>query len=71
MSAALGALATAACLTGAAAPAAQPPARMSAVGGVRLGLTGVQSALLPGAPAVPADISALSWMVSDLSLIHI
>nr|WP_081982567.1 D-alanyl-D-alanine carboxypeptidase [Streptacidiphilus albus] len=65
MSAALGALATAACLTGAAAPAAQPPARMSAVGGVRLGLTGVQSALLPGAPAVPADISALSWMVSD------
>ncbi len=65
MSAALGALATAACLTGAAAPAAQPPARMSAVGGVRLGLTGVQSDLLPGAPEVPDDISALSWMVSD------
>lgn len=65
MSAALCALATAACLTGATEPVAGPPARLSAVGGVRLGLTGVQADLLPDAPDVPDDISALSWMVSD------
>ena len=44
----------------------QPPARMSVVGGPRLGLPGVQDDLLPGAPALPAKLSALSWMVSDL-----
>ncbi|MHA6760482.1 D-alanyl-D-alanine carboxypeptidase family protein [Streptacidiphilus sp. PAMC 29251] len=44
----------------------QPPARMSVVGGERLGLPGLQVAPQAGAPAVPAKLSALSWMVSDL-----
>jgi D-alanyl-D-alanine carboxypeptidase (penicillin-binding protein 5/6) len=44
----------------------QPPARMSTVGGARLGLPGVQADPLAGAPALPAKVSALSWMVSDL-----
>jgi len=49
----------------AATPAARPPAVMSTVGGSRLGLSGVQSDPLPGAPALPAGLSALSWIVSD------
>ena len=49
----------------AATPAARPPAVMSTVGGPRLGLGGVQSDPLPGAPALPAGLSALSWIVSD------
>jgi D-alanyl-D-alanine carboxypeptidase (penicillin-binding protein 5/6) len=40
---------------------------MSTVGGDRLGLSGVQVSRRTGAPAVPASVSALSWMVSDLS----
>jgi D-alanyl-D-alanine carboxypeptidase (penicillin-binding protein 5/6) len=47
-------------------PVQQPPARMSAVGGSRLALVGVQVNRLPGSPAVPAKVSALSWMVTDL-----
>jgi serine-type D-Ala-D-Ala carboxypeptidase (penicillin-binding protein 5/6) len=49
----------------AATPAARPPAVMSTVGGARLGLGGVQVDPLPGAPALPAGLSALSWIVSD------
>ena len=44
----------------------QPPARMSDLGGPRLALPGVQVDRLPGTPAVPSTVSALSWMVSDL-----
>ena len=44
---------------------ARPPAVMSAVGGTRLSLAGVQSDPLTGAPALPSDLSALSWIVSD------
>ncbi|MFC1404361.1 MULTISPECIES: D-alanyl-D-alanine carboxypeptidase family protein [Streptacidiphilus] len=43
----------------------RPPARMSTVGGERLGLSGVQVQLRAGAPALPAKLSALSWIVSD------
>ena len=43
-----------------------PPARMSAVGGERLALPGVQAQPPAGAPAVPAKLTALSWIVSDL-----
>ena len=49
----------------AATPVPRPPAVMSAVGGARLGLGGVQVDPLPGAPALPAGLSALSWIVSD------
>lgn len=49
----------------AAPPAARPPAVMSTVGGAQLGRTGVQVDPLPGAPALPAGLSALSWIVSD------
>ncbi len=38
---------------------------MSTVGGERLGLPGVQVQPGPGAPALPAKLSALSWIVSD------
>jgi D-alanyl-D-alanine carboxypeptidase (penicillin-binding protein 5/6) len=38
---------------------------MSDYGGARLGLSGVQVDPMAGAPAVPPNISALSWMVSD------
>ena len=41
----------------------RPPARMSTVGGERLGLSGVQ--VQAGAPALPAKLSSLSWIVSD------
>ena len=52
---------------GAATPTAtpHPPALMSTVGGGRLGVSGVQEEPLPGAPALPDDLSALSWIVSD------
>ena len=46
-------------------PVARPPAVMSTVGGAALGRTGVQVDPLPGAPALPAGLSALSWIVSD------
>ena len=43
----------------------RPPARMSTVGGERLGLSGVQVQPGAGAPALPAKLSSLSWIVSD------
>ncbi|WP_431047711.1 D-alanyl-D-alanine carboxypeptidase family protein [Streptomyces sp. P1-3] len=43
----------------------QPPARMSTVGGERLGRPGTQVALKPGAPALPKKLSARSWLVAD------
>ncbi|MGV9250941.1 D-alanyl-D-alanine carboxypeptidase family protein [Streptomyces sp. NPDC003697] len=48
-----------------ATPAATPPARMSTVGGTRLGLAGTQVDLGSGAPVLPRDITARSWIVAD------
>jgi D-alanyl-D-alanine carboxypeptidase (penicillin-binding protein 5/6) len=42
-----------------------PPAQMSTVGGDRLGLPGTQVELAGGAPALPAKLSAKSWLVAD------
>nr|WP_234356777.1 D-alanyl-D-alanine carboxypeptidase [Streptomyces sp. NBRC 110028] len=47
------------------AEAAQPPARMSTVGGTRLGRPGTQVDPKQGAPALPSDLSGKSWMVAD------
>ncbi|MFG3284806.1 D-alanyl-D-alanine carboxypeptidase family protein [Streptomyces sp. NPDC048111] len=41
----------------------QPPAGMAQTGGARLGLAGDQVGA--GAPALPPDLSALSWVVAD------
>ncbi|MER6061583.1 D-alanyl-D-alanine carboxypeptidase [Streptomyces sp. NPDC001792] len=46
-------------------PTATPPARMSTVGGARLGQPGTQVNLAPGVPVLPKDISARSWIVTD------
>lgn len=46
-----------------AAPA--PPASMSTVGGALLGQPGTQVNLLPGAPALPKNLSGRSWIVAD------
>lgn len=46
-----------------AAPA--PPASMSTVGGTLLGRPGTQVNLLPGAPALPANLTGRSWIVAD------
>ncbi|WP_405678904.1 MULTISPECIES: D-alanyl-D-alanine carboxypeptidase family protein [unclassified Streptomyces] len=46
-----------------AAPA--PPAAMSTVGGALLGQPGTQVNLLPGAPALPANLTGRSWIVAD------
>ncbi|MFC5719092.1 D-alanyl-D-alanine carboxypeptidase family protein [Streptomyces gamaensis] len=46
-------------------PPKQPPARMSTVGGELLGQPGEQVQRGPGAPALPSDISADSWIVAD------
>lgn len=43
----------------------RPPAKMSDVGGERLGRTGTQVSLKGGAPALPKGLSGLSWMVAD------
>lgn len=43
----------------------RPPARMSTVGGDRLGLPGTQVAAAPGVPALPAKLTARSWIVAD------
>ncbi|WSR62554.1 D-alanyl-D-alanine carboxypeptidase [Streptomyces sp. NBC_01198] len=56
--------------TAAAAPARgpkvpQPPAQMSKVGGDRLGTPGTQVDLSGGAPALPAKLTARSWIVAD------
>jgi serine-type D-Ala-D-Ala carboxypeptidase (penicillin-binding protein 5/6) len=44
---------------------ATPPARMSTVGGARLGQPGTQVDLAPGVPVLPKDITARSWIVTD------
>ncbi len=46
-----------------AAPA--PPASMSTVGGALLGQPGTQVNLLPGAPALPSNLTGRSWIVAD------
>ncbi|MEU1270532.1 D-alanyl-D-alanine carboxypeptidase [Streptomyces sp. NPDC005799] len=46
-------------------PSATPPARMSSVGGGRLGQAGTQVDLGSGAPVLPKDITARSWIVAD------
>ncbi|WP_340376699.1 D-alanyl-D-alanine carboxypeptidase [Streptomyces sp. SS7] len=46
-------------------PSATPPATMSTVGGARLGQAGTQVALAGGAPVVPKDLTARSWIVAD------
>lgn len=44
---------------------ATPPATMSTVGGARLGLPGTQAELGSGAPVLPKDLTARSWIVAD------
>ncbi|MFE9447200.1 D-alanyl-D-alanine carboxypeptidase family protein [Streptomyces sp. NPDC006739] len=44
---------------------ATPPARMSTVGGARLGLPGTQVNPSGGVPALPNDLTARSWIVTD------
>ncbi len=46
-------------------PTATPPARMSTVGGERLGEPGTQVELGSGAPVLPKDITARSWIIAD------
>jgi D-alanyl-D-alanine carboxypeptidase (penicillin-binding protein 5/6) len=48
-----------------ASPSATPPANMSSVGGTRLGQPGTQADLGSGAPVLPKDITARSWIVAD------
>ncbi|MER6450653.1 D-alanyl-D-alanine carboxypeptidase family protein [Streptomyces venezuelae] len=47
------------------APAPAPPVTMSTVGGTLLGQPGTQVNLLPGAPALPANLTGRSWIVAD------
>ncbi|WP_328707337.1 D-alanyl-D-alanine carboxypeptidase family protein [Streptomyces mexicanus] len=51
--------------TATASPSATPPARMSTVGGTRLGLPGTQVDLASGVPVLPKDLTARSWIVAD------
>ncbi|MET8977821.1 D-alanyl-D-alanine carboxypeptidase [Streptomyces sp. NPDC004539] len=46
-------------------PSVTPPAKMSSVGGARLALPGTQADLANGAPVLPKDITARSWIVAD------
>ncbi|MFF1292066.1 MULTISPECIES: D-alanyl-D-alanine carboxypeptidase family protein [unclassified Streptomyces] len=46
-------------------PSATPPAKMSTVGGARLGQAGTQVNLASGVPVLPKGISARSWIVAD------
>ncbi|CAM5542903.1 D-alanyl-D-alanine carboxypeptidase OS=Streptomyces tendae OX=1932 GN=GUR47_16540 PE=4 SV=1 [Streptomyces tendae] len=46
-------------------PSATPPASMSTVGGPRLGKPGTQVGLAGGAPVLPKDLTARSWIVAD------
>ncbi|MGV9789645.1 D-alanyl-D-alanine carboxypeptidase family protein [Streptomyces sp. NPDC003435] len=48
-----------------ASPTAAPPARMSQVGGARLGVPGTQVNLATGVPVLPKGLSARSWIVTD------
>ncbi|MFC7307352.1 D-alanyl-D-alanine carboxypeptidase family protein [Streptomyces monticola] len=43
----------------------KPPASMSTVGGTQLGKAGTQVDLKNGAPVLPKDVSARSWIVTD------
>ncbi|MFJ7964695.1 D-alanyl-D-alanine carboxypeptidase family protein [Streptomyces sp. NPDC096324] len=49
----------------ASSPSATPPAHMSSLGGERLGRPGNQVDLGTGAPVLPPDITARSWIVAD------
>lgn len=46
-------------------PTPRPPAHLSAVGGDRLGVPGTQVDLSAGGPALPAKLTARSWIVAD------
>ncbi|MEV8597388.1 D-alanyl-D-alanine carboxypeptidase [Streptomyces sp. NPDC052012] len=46
-------------------PSAAPPAKMSTIGGARLGQPGTQVNLATGVPVLPKGISARSWIVAD------
>ncbi|MFF8969571.1 D-alanyl-D-alanine carboxypeptidase family protein [Streptomyces sp. NPDC014995] len=46
-------------------PSVAPPADMSTVGGARLGQAGTQVDLAGGAPVLPKDLTARSWIVAD------
>ncbi|WP_398655108.1 D-alanyl-D-alanine carboxypeptidase family protein [Streptomyces shenzhenensis] len=46
-------------------PSATPPAQMSTVGGARLGQAGTQVDLGTGAPVLPRELTARSWIVAD------
>ncbi|MFD7131279.1 D-alanyl-D-alanine carboxypeptidase family protein [Streptomyces sp. NPDC059894] len=48
-----------------ASASATPPADMSTVGGERLGRAGTQVDLAGGAPVLPKDLTARSWIVAD------
>ncbi|HEY5833491.1 D-alanyl-D-alanine carboxypeptidase family protein [Streptomyces sp.] len=43
----------------------RPPARMSTVGGERLGMPGTQVEVAPGVPTPPGGLTARSWIVAD------
>ncbi|MGW6706071.1 D-alanyl-D-alanine carboxypeptidase family protein [Streptomyces sp. NPDC054956] len=47
------------------AKAPAPPASMSTVGGAALGQPGTQVNPLPGAPALPGNLTGRSWIVAD------
>ncbi|MFC9729233.1 D-alanyl-D-alanine carboxypeptidase family protein [Streptomyces roseolus] len=51
--------------TASASPQPKPPANMSSVGGALLGLPGTQVKLGAGAPVLPKELSARSWIVAD------
>ncbi|WP_030597466.1 D-alanyl-D-alanine carboxypeptidase family protein [Streptomyces fulvoviolaceus] len=46
-------------------PSATPPAKMSTVGGARLGQAGTQVNLASGVPVLPKGLTARSWIVTD------
>ncbi|MEU6479524.1 D-alanyl-D-alanine carboxypeptidase [Streptomyces sp. NPDC047017] len=46
-------------------PTVAPPARMSTVGGARLGQPGTQVELAGGAPVLPKELTGRSWIVAD------
>ncbi|MEU4165707.1 D-alanyl-D-alanine carboxypeptidase [Streptomyces sp. NPDC026665] len=48
-----------------ASPSATPPANMSSLGGELLGRPGNQVKLGAGAPVLPGDVTARSWIVAD------
>lgn len=48
-----------------AGPSVTPPAGMSSVGGARLGRPGTQVVIAGGAPVLPKDLTARSWIVAD------